>query len=95
MEKQFLTFLRALYRNPEILVLDEATSSLDDETEKSINEICASYAPDTCIIGVAHRLSSIMAADEIIYLKNGKLIGAGSLEEVSQKIPEFLTLISD
>lgn len=94
-QKQFLTFLRALYRNPEILVLDEATSSLDDETEKSINEICASYAPDTCIIGVAHRLSSIMAADEIIYLKNGKLICAGSLEEVSQKIPEFLALISD
>lgn len=92
-QKQFLTFLRALYRKPEILVLDEATSSLDDETEKSINEICASYASDTCIIVVAHRLSSILAADEIIYLKNGKLICAGSLEQVSLKVPEFLALV--
>jgi len=89
-QKQFVTFLRALYRKPEILVLDEATSSLDDKTEELINQICASYAPHTCTIVVAHRRSSILAADEIIYLRGGKLAAAGTLEQVSKQIPEFL-----
>jgi ABC-type multidrug transport system fused ATPase/permease subunit len=77
-EKQRLTLARALLKNPPILVLDEATASVDVETERFIQK-----ALDNLIIGrttliIAHRLSTIRNADQILFLENGRLIERGN-----------------
>jgi ABC-type bacteriocin transporter len=82
-QKQRIAIARALYRNPEILVLDEATSSLDSESEyfvqESINQI---KAEGKTVIVIAHRLSTVVNADKIAVLENGKLIEEGSHTEL-------------
>jgi ABC-type multidrug transport system fused ATPase/permease subunit len=77
-EKQRLTLARALLKNPPILVLDEATASVDVETERFIQK-----ALDNLIVGrttliIAHRLSTIRNADQILFLENGSLIERGN-----------------
>ena len=78
-QRQRLAIVRALYRNPEILVLDEATSSLDSESEKSIKHIVSRLkAQGKTVILIAHRLGTVMNADEIFVLKDGVLVEQGS-----------------
>lgn len=78
-QRQRLAIVRALYRNPEILVLDEATSSLDSESEKSIKQIVNKLKKEEkTIILIAHRLGTVMNADEIFVLKEGALVEQGS-----------------
>jgi len=78
-QKQRLAIARALYKNPEILILDEATSSLDSASEKYVQDMVTQLreAGKTIII-IAHRLSTVMDADKIIVLEEGKLIEEGS-----------------
>ena len=88
-ESQRVGIARALYQNPEILVMDEATSSLDNETEheiaKSINEIAQSKT----LVIVAHRLSTIKECDFLIFIKNGVIIDKGPFHEIQTRSPEF------
>jgi len=78
-QRQRLAIVRALYRNPEILVLDEATSSLDSESEKSIKQIVSHLKEQgKTVILIAHRLGTVMNADEIFVLKEGKLVEQGT-----------------
>ena len=78
-QKQRLAIARALYKNPEILILDEATSSLDSASEKYVQDMVAQLrAAGKTIIIIAHRLSTVMDADKIIVLEEGKLIEEGS-----------------
>lgn len=84
-QRQLLSFIRALLYNPSILILDEATSSIDTQSEQLIQ-----HAIDTLIQGrtsiiVAHRLSTIRKANKIIVLEKGRLIEAGSHEELLQR----------
>ncbi|MDD3050213.1 MAG: ABC transporter ATP-binding protein [Candidatus Cloacimonetes bacterium] len=84
-QKQLITFARAVLANPSILILDEATSSVDTETELLIQE-----ALDNLLLGrtsfiVAHRLSTIRSADVIIVLENGKIIESGNHHELIVK----------
>lgn len=85
-EKQRLAIARALYRDPEILILDEATSSLDSESEYYVQQAIAHFnqAGKTVII-IAHRLSTVMSADKIIVLEKGKLIEEGTHPDLYQK----------
>lgn len=78
-EKQRLAIARAIYRNPEVLILDEATSSLDSESEYSVQQsITAFNLQGKTIVIIAHRLSTVMSADKIVLLEKGKLLEEGT-----------------
>ena len=77
-QKQRLALARALVRSPRILVLDEATSSLDSEFERLIQTAVQNLAGRATILVVAHRLSSIKSADKILVLENGRIVQEGS-----------------
>ncbi|MBS2096788.1 peptidase domain-containing ABC transporter [Carboxylicivirga linearis] len=78
-QKQRLAIARALYRNPEVLILDEATSSLDSESESYVQATIESLKKQgKTIVVIAHRLSTVMNADNIVVLENGKLIEEGT-----------------
>jgi len=84
-QKQLLAFARAAIRNPSILVLDEATASLDVGTEALIQEALERLMADITAIIIAHRLSTIRNVDRILVLKRGQLIESGSHEELLQQ----------
>jgi len=83
-QKQLLAFARAAIRNPSILVLDEATASLDVATEALIQEALERLMEDRTAIIIAHRLSTIRNVDRILVLKRGQLVESGSHEELLQ-----------
>ena len=84
-QKQLLAFARALAYNPEILILDEATSSVDTETERLIQDALRRLIKGRTSIIVAHRLSTIKEVDKIIVLQNGKIVEIGTNEELLNK----------
>ena len=84
-ERQRVALARALIKNPEILILDEATSQLDSHSEKLIQTAIDKLRTEKTIIIIAHRLSTIVNADEILVLNEGKLLEKGSHDELLQK----------
>jgi ATP-binding cassette subfamily B protein len=84
-EKQLVAFARALARNPRILILDEATSSVDPETEKTIERAVARLLAGRTSIVVAHRLSTIVRADQILVLSHGEVKESGTHAELLAK----------
>ncbi|MRM85757.1 peptidase domain-containing ABC transporter [Riemerella anatipestifer] len=85
-QKQRIAIARALYKNPEILILDEATSSLDTEAEQVIQNTLQEFRnQDKTMIVIAHRLSTIANADEILVMKEGKIIEQGTHNELISK----------
>jgi ABC-type multidrug transport system fused ATPase/permease subunit len=88
-QRQRLGIARALFTNPKLLVLDEATSSLDGQTESDISEAINSLHGQVTVILIAHRLSTVRTADQVIYLSSGEIIARGSFEEVRSAVPEF------
>ncbi len=88
-QRQRVGLARALYRRPGLLVLDEATSSLDSVTEAKVMAAVRALPPETTVITIAHRLSTIRDCDEIIYLANGKILGQGNYEALLMSVPAF------
>jgi ABC-type bacteriocin/lantibiotic exporter with double-glycine peptidase domain len=84
-----LGIARSLLTNPKILILDEATSALDGETEQSITDKLLKLRSSTTLIVIAHRLSTVMNADRVIYLEDGALLAQGSFEAVRNSVPNF------
>ena len=88
-QKQRLGIARALYTDPKLLVLDEATSSVDSETELAISTALHNLGDDVTVIVIAHRLSTVRSASQVIYIEGGKILAKGSFEEVRQQISNF------
>ncbi len=92
-QKQRLAIARALYFDPDIIILDEATSSLDLKTEDEICTILNNLKGEKTIIAIAHRLSTIKNANRIIFMKNSTINDVGSFEELFQRNPYFKELV--
>jgi ABC-type multidrug transport system fused ATPase/permease subunit len=88
-QRQRLGIARSLYTKPKLLILDEATSSLDAETEQAISSSIHSLKGDVTLIVIAHRLSTIKEADVVHYIENGRITGSGTFGEVRRLIPSF------
>ena len=81
-QKQLISFLRVYLSNPRILILDEATSSIDSKTEKLIQYATSKIIQNKTSIIIAHRLSTILNSDKIIVLENGEIVESGSHEQL-------------
>ena len=88
-QRQRLGIARAMFTCPHLLVLDEATSSLDGETEASISDAIHSLRGSTTVVIIAHRLSTVRNADKVVYLSNGNVLATGTFEEVRKAVPDF------
>ena len=88
-QRQRLGIARAMFTRPYLLVLDEATSSLDGETEAGISEAFSALRGSTTVVMIAHRLSTVRNADIVVYLSEGKITATGTFEEVRNIVPDF------
>ena len=88
-QRQRLGIARAMFTRPQLLVLDEATSSLDGETEASIADAINALRGSTTVVMIAHRLSTVRNADMVVYLSEGKIVAVGTFEEVREAVPDF------
>lgn len=88
-QRQRIGIARALYHNPEVLVMDEATSALDNITEKEITRAIDSLKGERTIIMIAHRLTTVQKCDRLYLMKNGKIIASGSYNDLVTKSIEF------
>ena len=79
-QKQLIAFIRAALRQPDLLILDEATANIDTVTEQLLGTILAQLPPTTTKVVIAHRLNTIDNADEIFFVNGGSVIAAGSME---------------
>jgi len=88
-QRQRLGIARAMFTRPHLLVLDEATSSLDGETEASISDAIHGLRGSTTVVLIAHRLSTVRDADIVVYLADGKIKTMGTFNEVRKAVPDF------
>lgn len=94
-EKSSISFARAIVANPALFVLDEATSSIDTETERMIQDAIEKVLSDRTSFVVAHRLSTIVSADRILVIRNGKITESGTHRELIRKKGYYYNLYTN
>ncbi|HEY3386094.1 MAG TPA: ATP-binding cassette domain-containing protein, partial [Saprospiraceae bacterium] len=92
-ERQRMTLARALLMNPPILILDEATASLDSKSERQVQEALARVMEGRTSIVIAHRLSTIQYADQIIVLQDGRIVETGDHASLMQRQGEYAKFV--
>lgn len=92
-EKQLLSFARALAFDADMIIMDEATASVDVETERKIQQSMDVLLRGRTAIIVAHRLSSILNADQILFFKNGRIIARGRHQDLVETLPDYQELV--
>ncbi|MCS3783575.1 ATP-binding cassette subfamily C protein [Salinibacter ruber] len=92
-QRQRIGIARALYHNPSVLVFDEATSALDQATEASVMEAIYDLEGDHTMLMIAHRLSTVKRADNIVMLEKGRKVGEGAYEELRSKNKKFKSMV--
>jgi len=85
-QKQLIAFMRAVLRNPDLLILDEATANIDTITEKLLEDILSKLPEETTRVIIAHRLNTIQNADEIFFVNSGEVTRAGSLNDAMEML---------
>jgi ABC-type bacteriocin/lantibiotic exporter with double-glycine peptidase domain len=93
-QRQRMGIARALYHNPSVLILDEATNALDNLTEKSVMDAMCNLSNKITIILVAHRLSTVKKCNNIFLMNQGKIIASGNYDELSKYSKEFGKFVS-
>lgn len=93
-QRQRVGIARALYRNPDILIMDEATSALDTITERAVMDAVGNLEHQKTIILVAHRLSTVRRCDNIFLFEHGKIVGSGSYDELVDQSAHFQTMVA-
>jgi ABC-type multidrug transport system fused ATPase/permease subunit len=93
-QRQRIGIARALYNNPKLLILDEATSSLDNLTENAVMDAINNLGNDITIIIIAHRLSTVKNCDKIFLLDKGAIISSGTYDTLSEKSESFIKLLN-
>lgn len=88
-QRQRIGIARAMFTKPKLLILDEATSSLDAVAEFNITQAIQNMRGSVTVILIAHRLSSVRNSDLVVYIDDGKVIAIGNFEEVRDKVPNF------
>ena len=91
-QKQRLCIARAIVSDPPILIFDEATSALDTESEKKVQQAIDHATQNRTVLVIAHRLSTVLAADQIVVLDKGKIVGVGKHEELLKTCERYQTL---
>ncbi|MCZ6132412.1 ABC transporter ATP-binding protein [Campylobacter ureolyticus] len=91
-QRQRIAIARMLYKDPQIIILDEATSALDNTSENAITEVIENIKQDKIIFVVAHRLTTIKNANNILVLNEGKIVGFGSEEKLSLECDDYKKL---
>ncbi|OWP76432.1 peptidase domain-containing ABC transporter [Flavobacterium oreochromis] len=94
-QKQRILIARAVYKNPEFIFFDEATSALDAENEKIIHDNLQEFFKGKTVVIIAHRLSTVKNADQIIVLKQGQLVEKGSHQELVDKKGDYFNLVKN
>ena len=88
-QRQRLGIARAMFTQPKLLVLDEATSSLDGQTEADISDAIQALKGSVTVVMIAHRLSTVRNADQVVYMDQGKILASGTFDEVRTAVPDF------
>lgn len=91
-QKQRVAIARAILRDPAVLLLDEATSALDSESERVVQEALAALMADRTTLIIAHRLSTVLSADRIVVMEEGKIVAVGSHETLLKSSPLYARL---
>ena len=92
-QRQRIGIARALYHNPAILIMDEATAALDNETEREIVSVLETFRGEKTLITIAHRLTTIQRCDNLFFLSGGRIAASGSYRELEAGNPLFQRMI--